>query len=325
MDNSWWVMVGAAISVYAVIAVGGLLRVVGWLTEEADRSLLRLIVRVLMPSLIFAVITNNAALKSPDNLIVPPLFGFAGVMLGFGLALAVTRLPRSVQGMSEPRQFGAFALTVGMFNYGYVPLPLVKHFFNDQTLGVLFVHNVGVELALWTFGVMLLSGHLGPAWWRQMFNPMIVTIVLALAVNFSNTASYLPVFFTRGVEWLGDAAIPLSLLLVGATIADQLRLNKPSASRLDGLKIVGWACALRLGLLPAAFLAMAYYLPTSLQLKQVVVIQAAMPSAIFPIVLARLYGSSAGTALLVAVSTSLASLVTMPFWISAGMKLFGLR
>jgi hypothetical protein len=39
MDDPYLVMVSAAASVYAVIFWGGLMRSLGWLTEEADQSL----------------------------------------------------------------------------------------------------------------------------------------------------------------------------------------------------------------------------------------------------------------------------------------------
>jgi len=244
MNDPWMVMIGAAVSVYAVIAVGGMVRMAGWLTREADQSLMQLIIRLLMPCLIFSVVTNNQALKEPANLIYPPLVGFGTVMLGFGAALLLTRLSPSIHGMVDRRQFGTFALTIGVFNYGYIPLPLVKVLYGggslgDETLGVLFVFNIGVELALWTFGVMLLSGHVGQ-WWRQMLNPMSLTIFAALGFNFTDGTRFLPEFILRGIGWLGESAIPMSLILVGAIIADELRQNESPPRRADSLKTAFW-------------------------------------------------------------------------------------
>ncbi len=324
MDDSWLVMVSAAVSVYAVIATGGLVRALGWLTEQADQSLIQLIIRLLMPCLIFTVVTNNSALREPANVFWPPLLGFGMILMGYGAALLVARLGRAITGMSSPQQFGTFALAVGMFNYGYIPLPLVRLLFDTQTLGVLFVFNLGVEVALWTCGVMLLSGHLGQSWWRQMLNPVSITIVVALGANLTHAGEHVPDFLMRGIGWLGETAIPLSLILVGATIYDQLRRSEAVTSRLDSAKTTLWACLLRLGLLPVAMLLLAHALPLTAELRRVVVIQAAMPSAIFPIVLARHYAGSPNVALLVALSTSLLSLATIPLWIAVGMAALGL-
>jgi predicted permease len=278
-----------------------------------------------MPCLIFTVVTNNEALREARNLVLPPLVGFGNILLGYAVGMLVASLGPSVHGMTTRRQRATFALTVGMFNYGYIPLPLVKLLFDDQTLGVLFVHNLGVELALWTFGVLLLSGHLGKAWWRQMLNPVSGAIVVALLFNFTEATPYLPIFLTRGIGWLGETAIPISLLLVGATIADQLRRRESPPDRAAGAKTAAAACLLRLGLLPPLMLLVVSLLPATDELKRVVAIQAAMPTALFPIVLARLYAGSPGVAALIGLTTSAISFVTIPFWIPLGLRLLGVE
>jgi predicted permease len=58
----------------------------------------------------------------------------------------------------------------------------------------------------------------------------------------------------------------------------------------------------------------------SLELKQVILIQAAMPAGILPIVLARHYGGDASVAVKVVLVTTLCSIVTMPFWIRIGLS-----
>jgi hypothetical protein len=59
-------------------------------------------------------------------------------------------------------------------------------------------------------------------------------------------------------------------------------------------------------------------------LKQVIVVQAAMPAAMLPIVIARHYGGDANTALKIALSTSLIGIVTIPFWLRLGLQWVGL-
>ena len=66
---------------------------------------------------------------------------------------------------------------------------------------------------------------------------------------------------------------------------------------------------------------MAYFLPISLPLKQVLVVQAALPAAMFPIILARHYGGQVGIAVQVVLSTTALSIATIPLIIYIGMKL----
>ncbi len=326
MNDQWLMILGVVFSVFAVIGVGGAMRQVGWLTEEADQSLLRLIVRLLLPCLVFSVVSVSPTLRVPQNIIIPPAAGFGSVALGLGLGLLVARLAGPWAGLRDGRQQRSFALCVGVFNYGFVPIPLVKLLYDDATLGVLFVYNVGTELAIWTLGVMLISGGLTRDWWRKCINPPSVSIVLALGYNFLDLSARLPAFaddvLRRGVDLIGQAAIPVSLLVVGATIADELRRDRRGHDRSAGVRQVGWSILLRLALLPAAFVALALVVPGT-ELKRVLVIQAAMPAAVFPIVMTRLYGGDPATGLRVVLATSLASLVTTPLWITLGMMWLG--
>ena len=80
---------------------------------------------------------------------------------------------------------------------------------------------------------------------------------------------------------------------------------------------------LRLGVIPVAFLLAAYHLPISLELKRVIVVQGAMPSAVFNIMIARLYGGHAPTAVQVVIATTVVSCISTPLVIAWGLKLVG--
>ena len=91
-----------------------------------------------------------------------------------------------------------------------------------------------------------------------------------------------------------------------------------------GVRLVLTSCILRLGILPVLFLLLAKFLPCSVELKRVIVMQAAMPAAVFPIILAKHYGGSPATALRIVLGTSLAGFVTIPIWLRIGMNWVGL-
>jgi predicted permease len=54
------------------------------------------------------------------------------------------------------------------------------------------------------------------------------------------------------------------------------------------------------------------------------VVQAAMPCAVFPIVLARHFDGSPEIALKVVLTTTILSLITIPLWIAFGLHLLDL-
>ena len=323
-------ILGVIASVFLTVGAGALLRRVNWLTAEADESLLKLVIRLLIPCLILRAVVGAESLRSFGNLAVPPMVGFVLCAGGVLVGLAVARLGAGLTGLSTPVERRTFAFCVGLFNYGFVPIPLVKGLFSDNnaTLGVLFVHNVGVELAIWTVGLLVLTGALGRGWWRRLLNPPSIAIVVAVTLNLLLSRLELqpealgPVWLA--VELLSHAAIPVSLLLVGATIADELRPTGNGHTLGQSARIIGWGVALRLAALPALFVLLATLLPVTTELKRVMVIEAGQASAVFPVVMARHYGGSPGVAVRIVLATSLLSLLTMPLWIASGLGWLGL-
>jgi len=108
-------------------------------------------------------------------------------------------------------------------------------------------------------------------------------------------------------------------MLIGATLERFLR----SPLTLLDRRVTPAACILRLGVLPLLFLALAKVIPATLELKQVLVVQAAMPAGILPVVIAKHYGGRPQTAAQVVVATNILSLLVIPGWLRCGMAWIG--
>lgn len=321
--NEFLAVLSAVLPVVCMAAVGVAMRLLDWLTEAADASLLRVTINLLVPCLILDSMLGNRALENPQNIFVPPLIGFSTVILGLAAAGVVQRWTGLV-GQSARR---TFVFATAFYNYGYIPLPLALLLFDRETAAVLFVHNVGAEVAIWTVGLAVLRGEGIGANVGKLINPPLVAILAALALNFSGLETVLPsallslgqVMMTA-VKMLGQCAIPMGLVLIGATIADHRREIHPARSG----RVMSLACVLRLGILPVLFLLLAKFLPLSLELTRVVVLEAAMPSAGLPIVMAKHFGGDTSTAIRIVAATMVLGLVTIPLWLQFGLSFVGL-
>lgn len=308
-------ILNAVVPVFGVMALGIVIRRLNWLTEEADKSLMRVCVNVLLPCLILDKSLGNSALSQPSNLLLAPLVGYLIVALGLWLAW----LAKPLHGLHEPAEQRTFAVTVGMHNYGYVPLPLALLLFDQKTAGVLFLHIIGVEMAMWTLGVMVMSGGAARDW-RKLLNAPLFAIVFAILINALGWDAHEPQVVSTGIHWLGGCAIPLALILIGAIMADHIG-DFHSA---HGWRVMGVGVALRMGLLPLAFLLVAKFLPMTTEHQRVLILEAAMPTAVFPVILSKIYKGDPATAMRAVLSTAVVSLVTIPLWIKVGMKWVGL-
>jgi predicted permease len=309
--NEFLTVLNAVIPVVLIGLSGFLMRRLAWLSEEADASLMRITINVLTPCLVFDAILGNRAFRQPSNVFLAPLVGFGTVALGLLVASLVRRwVPARTEATRR-----TFIFAVGVYNYGYVPLPLAWMLFDRETAAVLFVHNVGVEIALWLFGLMLLTGAGIRSSWRSFLTPPLLAIVATVALNAFIQPEWVPGAVRNATHLLGQCAIPLGIVLIGATMADHMH----EFTRTQGGRVMVLACLVRLGVLPVLFLLLAQALPATVELKRVMLLQAAMPAAVFPIVMAKHYGGDPATALRVVLATSIAGLVTIPLWIRFGM------
>lgn len=304
----------ATLPVYLTMALGAVARRYGLLADQLDVGLMKLAVSLLTPCLILERILGNPALMDAKQVGISALLGFSLVAVSIGLACLVAPLIGLEQGKGR-RTFG---ITCGIQNYGYVAIPIVEALFPPATVGVLFTFTLGVEIALWTVAVGVLTGF-GKAPWKLLINPPVIAILCALMGNALGLHVYVPQVAHTVMGNLGSCAIPLCVLLIGASIND-----------LWGREPINWRVAiaspiLRMALFPMLFLGVGLFLPVSLELKRILVVQAGMPSAVFTIVLARHYGGHAATAVQIVLATTLVSLITTPLMIAFGMKVLGLQ
>jgi predicted permease len=307
----------ATLPIYGIALLGAFLRRVRVIVPEMDAGIMKLTIHCLYPCLILDKMLGNAVLRDPAVVGWGIGLGFLLITVGLALAYAVGRLIGLLTGSG----LRTFALTSGMQNYGYLAVPILMALFpSGGALGVLFVHNLGVEIAIWTVGLMLLTGTTLKSPKRLLNGPIVAVVVGLLLVASggdaafdSQTGAMAGKMLRTVINYLGVCAFPIALLQIGTVIFDLIGKERLS------LRISLGGMFVRLVMLPVVFILAARYLPIALQLKQVLIVQAAMPSAVFPIMMARFYGGRPGVAVEVVLATSAASLVFMPLIIRFGM------
>jgi hypothetical protein len=292
---------------------------------------LDLSVHLLYPCLILDNVMTNETLRHAGNLIWSPLLGFACAAGSIGVAVLAARL----WGMKQASHRRTFGFVAGVFNYGYIPVPLVATLYGANALAILFLFNLGTEVAFWIVGFSLLAGHSILNDWRRALTTPVRAIILGVLINLStgwfgltldsatldSLAWGWPVKVIFGtIHLIGLCAVPVALLLIGATMADFWGEFKSDT----GLGVMTLAVFVRNAAVPLVFVLLAWVLPVSRELKETLVVQAAMPAGVFSLVLARHHGGSVPVALQVIFSTSAVAIVTLPLWIHFGMKLVGL-
>ena len=203
--------------------------------------------------------------------------------------------------------------STGCQNFGFTAVPVVEILWGTSALALLFVHNLGVETAIWSVGVMLMSGE-NKIPWKRLINGPIIAVIIAITLVTLHLDDKITGPIRTSISMLGTGAFPLAILITGATMLDLVASEKPS------WKIVIASCLVRLIAIPALIILAAKLIPMALELRQILLVQAAMPAALVPILLAKLYGGRPAIAVQVVIATTIVSLVTLPYIIYFGTK-----
>ncbi len=323
-------VLGGVIPLFLIMGVGAVVRRMGVLNEQADQSILNLCVHLLLPCLILDHLVASEALRQPDNLLLGPLVGFVATAGSLVFAEIVTRVLRF-----ERNPARTFTYVAGIFNYGYIPVPLVATLYGPNALAVLFLFNLGTEVAFWTVGFARFMGHSPLSDWRRVLTSPVRAIILGVAINLLTAQLGLrlddatlaasawgwPVkVILDVVHLIGLCSIPIALIVIGATMADFWNEFHTSA----GAGVMAVAIVVRNFICPLGMVLLALALPVSKELKETLIVQAAMPAGVFTLLLTRHNGGSVPVALQVIFGTSAAAIITLPLWIHFGMKLIGL-
>jgi predicted permease len=125
--------------------------------------------------------------------------------------------------------------------------------------------------------------------------------------------------FRKAMSMIGVGAFPVAIVITGCTMMDLLGTEKMN------WKVIGGSAVVRLMLAPAAMLCAAKFLPLTTELRQVMVVQAAMPAGLSSILIARLYGGRPAVAVQVVIATTVLSFLTLPWIITWGSEWIGLK
>ncbi len=257
------------VPIFIVAGIGFL--IVRYLGADV-RTLSRVTLYVLTPCLLFDVLVNsNVSAGEFERL---TLFAL-GTTLGMGLiAWLVTRVLRIGRVMTS-----AFIVVVMFANGGNYGLPLTLFVFGQETLARATIYFVVSIVLTYTVGIFLASSgrrSFGEALLSVLRIPSIYASAAAVVVILTGVVT--PSFLMRPIKLLGNAAIPVMILVLGMQLE---RAAKPA-----GLRLVGLAVGLRLVVSALLGLLLAHFLGLGGAARQAGVLQSAMPVAVVTTILA---------------------------------------
>ncbi len=178
----------------------------------------------------------------------------------------------------------ALHLTTVVMNVGNFGLPLAYFAFGDAGLEVSILTFVLFNIPLSTLAIVLAQGGgvgLGAAMGNMLKIPIIHGVLLAFALK--GLGISLPEVVLRPIDLVGQAAIPLMLVMLGMQLA-RTRLK-------GGLGFLSVSAAIRLAAAPGVAVAVAALIGLHGIERAVVVLQTSTPAAVLPLLYAVRFNS----------------------------------
>ena len=261
-------------------------------------GLSRLAYNVFGPAFIFAVLAGADLERGVVARLV--LAGLAGMASAVALAVLWSRITGAGYELTA-----ATAITSSYGNVGNAGLAIVAFSLGDQALPVAGVLMLTINLTGLVLSVGLAEARSRsplPALGRALATPMAIAGAISLLVNLSGVD--LPVVVDRSIGLLADALIPVMLLTLGMQLA---KSGRPTWSNDLGVVLVA-----KLALAPLVAGLAASALSLGGDFLDAVVIQSAMPPAVFAAVIAIESDLAPDRVTAAVVLTTLLSALTLP-------------
>ena len=246
--------------------------------SEVDiRSLADGALYLFAPSLVFSALVKSTV--ATDLLSRLSLFMLIYTLLMCAMAFCIARFCKFDYDTTR-----AFALTTSMMNIGNFGLPLVFFAYGEAALDISIVLFVLFNIPLSTLAIIIAQGQ-GVKWHQAIRNMLKIPIFygVALALICKMLSWQPPEFILRATELLGQAAIPVMLILLGM----QLARSKIT----QGWGFFGLATSIRLLIGPLIAIALVTILGLDGLSRKVVILQTSTPSAVLPLLYCLRFGT----------------------------------
>jgi len=295
------------IPIFSVIFLGWLARRNGYIPPQFIGPANRLVFYFAIPAMVFAAIAKGS-LRTDFN---PVLLGgtLAAVILCFGLtwgAGVAAKIPR--------RRFGTFVQSAFHGNLGYIGLAVAFYYLGQEgfvsaslLIGfIMILQNLlsVIILQCYSDNDPSRSGA-GKILIKVMGNPVIISAVAGIC--FSLSGLMLPRVISRTLEIISGMALPLALLLIGATLNFDLMKAQ--------LKTVLPAVGIKLGILPGIGMGLYSLWGISPDIYVPGLILLASPSATISYVMAVEMNGDADFAVTAISLSTLVSALTFSLWL----------
>lgn len=297
------------LSIIIMICLGYELTRKGWFDENTARTFATLVTNIALPAYMVWNLTTafdkNKLLSLEDGLVIP----FASMLACYAIGYAVSKIIRV-----SPLRQGTFTCMFFLSNTIFIGLPVNLALFGEKSVPYVLLYYMANTCLFWTLGVYAISrdgdnpqtGFLSFQTIQKTFSPPLIGFLAGVLLVLLDIR--IPVFVTDTCKYLGNLTTPLSMLFIGISLSgvslDEIKVGRDMIALMVGRFVVS----------PLLVFLIAVLLPIPLLMKEVFIIQSAMPVVTQVSIISRSYNADHRYAAVMTAVTTIFAMTTIPLY-----------
>ena len=269
------------------------------LPENADVVISKMLNNAFIPALVLQTFQRNCTAVNLTSNAGAILYNV--LFLAIGIAAACLLAPRFSK-RKEDTGIWKYAITVT--NFGFMGNALVLGLLGEQALFRYMIFTIPTNVFTYTLGIVWLSAGKEKLSPKLLINPMFAAMALGTVMGLTGIS--FPGFAAKAVESCAACFSPLAMVLTGFVIG---KFNISSLiKRADVYILTG----IRVVMMPLMYMLLCRLIHVPEDVRQLVLIYAAMPLGLNTIVFPAAYGGDETIGASMAVVSNVIGLVTVP-------------
>ena len=292
--------------ILVMVMVGYVLAKKGWFDEKTPSLIAKLVTQVALPCYMIYTIVGRFTAKEMLEMLPQLRFPAISMVILLAIAMAVAQLF-----MVDKKHQGLFVSMFFNSNTIFVGLPINQALFGDKSIPYVLVYYMCNTTFFWTIGTYLIQkdgrkevtldfrGTL-----KKIFSPPLMGFIIGVILVLLNIK--LPAFLLSDFQYLGNLTIPLSMIFIGISVANaglsRLRFTQDNVLVLVGRFVVA----------PLLMMLIVKNAQMPQLMKEVFIIQSAMPVMTNAPVVAKLYGADSDYAAIMVTESTILTMLVIP-------------
>ena len=288
--------------IFIMVAVGFIANKVGVLPDSANKPLVDLLMDITMPCLL---ISSMATIELTRDGYVHTAQVMIGSAVYFIVIILFSYLVVKAMRYHPAEDEGVLMVLITSINTGFMGFPITASIFGEYFLFLMVMENVLLNVYLFILSpIQLRAGGKGGKGFgsavKSLINPCNAGVIIGVILLFGHIT--LPGPIMESIDTIGDATIPVSMIVVG------LQLGGSRFRDILGNGKLVLTCLVHVFAVPVLVFLVTNWLPIAAEAKLTLIFASCFPSAVAPVWIAARDGKNSR---LMAEGVSLTTLLSM--------------